>query len=86
MEQGCLAYQFYIDAVDENSSILISEWNSREDWLNHLHSRDFAVLLGAITILTSPASVNFQLLASLNEVNGLDRRRLLELGRQSLVQ
>jgi hypothetical protein len=59
-----LAYRFYVDAADENSSILIGEWETREDWANHLESHDFAVLLGAITVLSSPASIDFKLLSS----------------------
>lgn len=63
-EKGCLAYRFYVDALDENSSVLIGEWQTQEDWSNHLRSSDFAVLLGAITILSSPASIDFKLLTS----------------------
>ena len=64
-EKGCRAYRFYVDAVDENSSVLIGEWETKEDWSNHLRSHDFAVLLGAITVLSSPASLDFKLLSSI---------------------
>ena len=69
-EKGCLAYRFYVDAADENSSVLIGEWESQEDWTNHLRSRDFAILLGAITVLSSPASIDFKLLSSVLGSNG----------------
>lgn len=65
-EKGCLAYRFYVDVTDENSTVLIGEWESQEDWANHLQSRDFAVLLGAITILSSPWSIDFKLLSSVS--------------------
>ncbi len=65
-EKGCLGYRFYVDVTDENSTVLIGEWESQEDWANHLHSRDFAVLLGAITILSSPLSIDFKLLSSVS--------------------
>lgn len=64
-EKGCRTYRFYVDAVDENSSVLIGEWETKEDWSNHLRSRDFAVLLGAITVLSSPASIDFKLLSAI---------------------
>ena len=64
-EKGCRTYRFYIDLVDEDSAILIGEWDTKEDWSNHLRSRDFAVLLGAITVLSSPASFQFKLLSSI---------------------
>jgi quinol monooxygenase YgiN len=74
-EKGCLAYRFYVDATDENSTVLIGEWESQEAWNNHLRSRDFAVLLGAITILSSPASIDFKLLSAIADREQLDRLR-----------
>ena len=63
-EKGCVSYQFFFDATNENSSLLIGEWQTHEDWSNHLQSRDFAVLLGEITVLGSPSSIEFRLLSS----------------------
>jgi quinol monooxygenase YgiN len=63
-EKGCQTYRFYVDAVDENSSVLIGEWDTKEDWSNHLRSGDFAVLLGAITVLSN-AGIDFKLLSSI---------------------
>ena len=77
-EKGCVTYRFYVDAADENSSVLIGEWETSEDWHNHLHSRDFAVLLGAITILSSPSSIEFKLLKSFEEPEALNRTQLAE--------
>lgn len=82
-EKGCLTYNFYIDAADENSSVLIGEWETSEDWHNHLRSPDFAVLLGAITVLTSPSSIEFKLLTSFEESEVLNRTRLLERSRNT---
>jgi len=74
-EKGCLAYGFYVNASDENSTILIGEWESQEDWINHLRTRGFAVLLGAITILSSPAGIDFKLLSAIADKEQLDRIR-----------
>ncbi|MCM3870397.1 MAG: antibiotic biosynthesis monooxygenase [Pyrinomonadaceae bacterium] len=74
-KKGCLAYDFYVDVNDENSTVLIGEWESQEDWTNHLESRDFAVLLGAITILSSPDSVDFKLLSAVVDEEQLARLR-----------
>lgn len=68
--KGCMAYQVFVDAVDENSSLLVGEWQTAEDWNDHLNSRDFAVLLGAITVLGSPDCIEFRLLSA---VPGLTR-------------
>lgn len=48
---GCLSFNVYVDSTDENSSLLISEWDM-EDALNaHLRSNDFAILQGAMAVL-----------------------------------
>jgi len=70
-----MGYSFYVDANDENSTVLIGEWETTEDWTNHLRSRDFAVLLGAITILSSPASIDFKLLSGVADKEQVDRLR-----------
>jgi quinol monooxygenase YgiN len=62
-EKGCLAYRCYLEAGNENCTVLIGEWETQEDWDNHLRSDDFAVLLGAITVLTSTSNIDFKLLS-----------------------
>jgi quinol monooxygenase YgiN len=59
--KGCLNFRFYVDATDENSSVLISEWETESDLDNYLHSDDFAVIKGAITVLS----------ASINQLQGI---------------
>lgn len=50
--KGCRTLDFYLDAKDENSTLLVSEWETETDLNNYLDSNDFAVLRGAITILS----------------------------------
>lgn len=70
-EKGCMAYRFFVDATDENSSLLVSEWQTHEDWSNHLQSHDFAVLLGAITVLGSPESIEIRLLSAVPVITNI---------------
>ena len=49
--KGCRAFDFYLDASDENSTLLVSEWETESDLNKYLESNDFAVLRGAITVL-----------------------------------
>ncbi len=49
--KGCRTFDFYLDASDENSTLLVSEWDSETDLNKYLKSTDFAVLRGAITVL-----------------------------------
>jgi quinol monooxygenase YgiN len=50
--KGCRNFQVYVDTTDENSSLLVGEWESETDLENSLLSNDFAILRGAITVLT----------------------------------
>ena len=49
--KGCRTFAVYLDAADENSTLLVSEWESEKDLNKYLESNDFAVLRGAITVL-----------------------------------
>ena len=49
--KGCRAFRFYLDTADQNSSLLVSEWETESDLDNYLHSDDFAILRGAIRVL-----------------------------------
>ena len=50
--KGCRTIRFYLDAADENSSLLLSEWDSESDLNRYLRSNDFAILRGAIMVLS----------------------------------
>jgi quinol monooxygenase YgiN len=63
-EKGCLGQRCYVELEDENVAILISEWETRDDWDRHQRSRDFAVLQGALSVLASPTSIDFKLLST----------------------
>ena len=50
--KGCKAFRLYVDVVDENSSLLVGEWETESDLNDYLHSTDHAILHGAITVLS----------------------------------
>jgi quinol monooxygenase YgiN len=50
--KGCRTFCFYLDAVDENSSLLMSEWETESDLASYLRSNQFAILSGAIKVLS----------------------------------
>ena len=54
--KGCRASRFYVDATDEYSSLLISEWETEADLNSYLRSNDFAILKGAIRVLSVRSS------------------------------
>ena len=77
-ERGCRAFGCYVDIVDENSAVVISEWETTEALDAHLCSAGCAVLFGAISVLAGPAGVDFNLLTDVDRnVTGQRARRLI---------
>jgi len=74
-EKGCLSSRFYLDSADSNSALLVEEWDTQEDWDNHLRSRDCAVFLGAVSVLCRPSSVEFQLLSYIAGIEAITAAR-----------
>src|SRR6185369_16625852 len=54
--KGCVAFRCYVDATDENSSLLIGEWETESALNSYLRSDGFAILRGAITVLSVQSS------------------------------
>jgi|SRR5215510_10936860 len=59
---GCKSCRIYRDIDNEESVILIQEWDSRNQLDNHLRSDEFAVMIGAMSLLDQPETVEFQVL------------------------
>ena len=74
-EKGCLSSRFYLDSADTNCAMLVEEWETEEDWDNHLQSRDCAVFLGAVSVLCRPASVEFKLLSYVAGIEAITAAR-----------
>jgi quinol monooxygenase YgiN len=63
-EPGCVEFRFYGEAGDENSFLLMGEWENREALNQHLESPSFAVLMGSITLLAKVSTTDFKLLSA----------------------
>ncbi len=63
-EPGCMDFRFYGEAGDENSFLLMGEWENREALNQHLESPSFAVLMGSITLLAKVSTTDFKLLST----------------------
>ena len=50
--KGCRSFRLYLDAIDENELLLCSEWEGESDLNNYLRSNTFAILRGAIKVLS----------------------------------
>jgi quinol monooxygenase YgiN len=74
--RGCLSARLYLEVGDENSYVLMEEWETREDWNRHLQSEEFAVLLGAIRVLSGSSRFDFKLLAPTDGIEAITSARL----------
>lgn len=61
-EKGCRDYGIYEDTRDENTLMLVGDWENESSWEAHRRGENFAVLLGSIHLLSVPASVDFKVL------------------------
>ena len=60
-EDGCRGYRFYGEAGEQDSFLLIGEWNTRSDWYRHLNSERFAILQGSLELLSEKKELDFDL-------------------------
>lgn len=68
-EKGCHGYRFYGEADEQDSFLLVGEWDTGTDLHRHLKSEQFTILLGSLGLLTKEESLDFKLLS---EVAGLE--------------
>ena len=74
-EAGCRAYRFYSEYGDENSFLLVGEWETQAAWDKHLNSNHFAVLLGSLRLLSSSPAVDFKILSHIALVEAVTKAR-----------
>ena len=54
MEKGCNRCDFCQSIEDENRLFLLEEWDTQENFKDHLKSRRFKVFRGAMNLLREP--------------------------------
>jgi quinol monooxygenase YgiN len=62
-QEGCLSCRFYGEVGDEDAFIMIEEWETQRGWDNHVQSKEFAILLGAMCLSKDPKAVELKLLS-----------------------
>ena len=62
-EEGCRDCRFYEEAGDHDSFLLVGEWNTEADYYRHANSEQFAVLQGALELLSQQKHLDFVLLS-----------------------
>lgn len=64
-ERGCKSCRIYRELGNDEAVIVIQEWDSMNCWDKHLHSDEFAVIIGAMSLLQKPETVEVQVLDQL---------------------
>src|SRR5262245_46188681 len=59
---GCKSCRIYREVGNEEAVIFIQEWDDRNQLDRHLRSNEFAVIVGAMSLLEQPDMVEFQVL------------------------
>ena len=75
-EKGCLMYRFYEEAGEENSFMLIGEWETQELCQIHLRSDNYAVLHGSIMVLGNRSDVDFKMLSRVASIETATQERV----------
>ena len=58
-EKGCLSVCLYRDTADENSFVLLEEWESRDDLERHIRGENFRKFLLMLDTLSEVPEVSF---------------------------
>ena len=58
-EKGCKRCEFCQSMEDENRLFLLEEWDTQENFKDHLKSRRFKVFRGAMNLLKEPYEMMF---------------------------
>jgi quinol monooxygenase YgiN len=74
-ERGCISCHCYVDVESENSFFFREEWRSSEDLNSHLRSVHFAVLIGAMKLLSEDPDIRFNTVASTAGVEAIEAAR-----------
>jgi quinol monooxygenase YgiN len=84
-EEGCRSYRFYGDVRDQNSFLLVGEWETQAAWSEHLHSDHFAVLHGSLELLTDQPNFNFRVMTRAGGIEALTRARCAPQGSANML-
>jgi quinol monooxygenase YgiN len=62
---GCRSCRIYREVGTEEALMVIEEWESRYHWDEHLRSEEFAIMIGSLSLVQPPESVEYQILDQL---------------------
>ena len=71
-ELGCKSCRIYREVGNDEAMLVIQEWDSKTRWDEYLHSEEFSIMMGAMSLLEKPESVEYQVLSQLEGSHSVD--------------
>lgn len=72
-ESGCLSFDLYIDTEDDDTYMLVEEWETKEDFDRHLRSGDYKKFLVLMELLKEPPEINISVISQRSGMEYLER-------------
>jgi quinol monooxygenase YgiN len=69
-EKGCRRCDFCQSKEDEDGLFLLEEWDTRENLMNHLKTKNFKVFRGAMNLLREPYEMIFHTVSHSSGMEG----------------
>jgi quinol monooxygenase YgiN len=66
-EDGCVSFRLFEEAGNENSLMLVGEWDNKTHWESHSAGENFAILRGSVQVLSVKAKIGHKLLSVLED-------------------
>ena len=57
VENGCIDYNFYQDVEDNNTFVILEEWETQQDLERFIRSENYRRLLTAMELLAEPPEI-----------------------------
>lgn len=78
-EPGCESFRIYREVENEEAVIVIGEWDCPSHWDEHRRSDEFAIMMGAMSLLRQPEAVELKVLDQLEGSHSMKEIRALNL-------
>ena len=66
-EEGCVSFRLFEEAGNENSLMLVGEWDNKTHWEIHSAGENFAILHGSVQVLSIKSKIGHKLLSVLED-------------------
>ncbi len=66
-EKGCVSFRLFEETENENSLMLVGEWDSKAYWDLHRTGENFAVLHGSVQVLSIRSKIGHKLLSVIED-------------------